>query len=258
MASELQIQANRQNALKSTGPRETTLTRFNAVTHGLLAKNLLIDTGEGKEKVDEFQAILAAFQADLAPEGAIQEVLVETLACAYYRKKRALLTEKGLLRSNLDNNQREAEDAWDELRKLRQLQYPVSRSLEPPDYEDLEAELEQCNDFLKQDITSVEMEQKKERITQIQRELKWQDTIYRIEHKQLKQLAEERFLRQQIPFRDDIERVLRYETAMDRQFYRALDKLTQLKQSKIGFVSQKVSFEKQVVYSGSLAAEALP
>jgi hypothetical protein len=38
--SQRQTEANRRNALLSTGPRNTQRTRFNAVRHGLLAEGL--------------------------------------------------------------------------------------------------------------------------------------------------------------------------------------------------------------------------
>jgi len=38
VTSERRIEANRHNALLSTGPRNTQRTRYNAVRHGLLAE----------------------------------------------------------------------------------------------------------------------------------------------------------------------------------------------------------------------------
>jgi hypothetical protein len=47
-ASERKIEANTRNALRSTGPKDTTATRFNAVKHGLLAAGVTeLDDAEG-------------------------------------------------------------------------------------------------------------------------------------------------------------------------------------------------------------------
>ncbi len=37
------IEANRHNAKKSTGPKNTSLTRYNALKHGILSKEILLD-----------------------------------------------------------------------------------------------------------------------------------------------------------------------------------------------------------------------
>ena len=47
--------ANRANAKHSTGPNNTTNTRFNGVHHGLTSKQTVIP-GESQEEYDEFQA----------------------------------------------------------------------------------------------------------------------------------------------------------------------------------------------------------
>jgi len=49
MISEKQILANRENAQKSTGPKNTELTKFNSLRHGILAKSIIIKGVECKE-----------------------------------------------------------------------------------------------------------------------------------------------------------------------------------------------------------------
>ncbi len=49
MASGRKRVANRQNAALSTGPRDTTQSRMNALKHGILARETLILAGEGQE-----------------------------------------------------------------------------------------------------------------------------------------------------------------------------------------------------------------
>ena len=52
MTTKKQIEANKQNALVSTGPLTAegkALVSQNAVKHGIFAKDLIITTGDGKE-----------------------------------------------------------------------------------------------------------------------------------------------------------------------------------------------------------------
>jgi len=52
MTTEKQVEANKQNALVSTGPvtaEGKALVSQNAVKHGIFARDLIITSGDGKE-----------------------------------------------------------------------------------------------------------------------------------------------------------------------------------------------------------------
>jgi hypothetical protein len=103
--SEKQMIANRQNALKSTGPRTAagkTIAARNALKHGLLAKEVVITHGEGAEDAQQFDALLADLVAEFAPASAMEEILVEKIAACYWRMRRAHRCEVGVLRQKLD------------------------------------------------------------------------------------------------------------------------------------------------------------
>ena len=56
-ASERRIEANRRNALRSTGPKTERGKRTvagNAIKHGFLAREVVITAGDGKESLEEF------------------------------------------------------------------------------------------------------------------------------------------------------------------------------------------------------------
>ena len=76
--------ANRRNARKSTGPRDTKRTRYNATKHGLLSQALtdLDDAGACRR-------LLVSLTAELAPVGTVETLLVESIALAHVRVKRA-------------------------------------------------------------------------------------------------------------------------------------------------------------------------
>ncbi len=79
--------ANAANAQFSTGPRTTdgkARSSQNARKHGLTAQDLVI----GSEDREEFEALLAEFQNDIAPQGALQQTLFDELVGAAWNLRR--------------------------------------------------------------------------------------------------------------------------------------------------------------------------
>ena len=88
MATEAQIEANRWNAQKSTGPRTPegkALVSQNAITHGLLARAGVIP---GEEE-HEFAAYREGLRQQLRPGAPLEEVLAERIIDLSWRLKRA-------------------------------------------------------------------------------------------------------------------------------------------------------------------------
>jgi hypothetical protein len=95
MTSFRQIEANRRNARKSTGPNTEEgkqRSRCNAVRHGLTAETV-IGALEGAEDFDAFQA---AIIADYDAQSAVERELVLRLASVLWRLRRATTMETGL------------------------------------------------------------------------------------------------------------------------------------------------------------------
>ena len=87
MATEKQIEANRRNALKSTGPRTEegrAAVRFNGLKHGLSAKSLCLP-GDDPEELDAF---LDNYEADYCPINQTEAELVMQIAMATWRLRR--------------------------------------------------------------------------------------------------------------------------------------------------------------------------
>jgi hypothetical protein len=103
--SEKQLQANRKNAQKGgvRTPEGKAIVKYNALKHGLLAKEAVIMVGDGAENPEEFNSLLEDLRVQLAPEGTLEEMLVEKIAIAYWRLRRAYSYEVGLVRNELDN-----------------------------------------------------------------------------------------------------------------------------------------------------------
>jgi hypothetical protein len=103
--SEKQLEANRQNAQLGgvKTPEGKEIVKYNALKHGLLAKEIVITIGEGAENPEEFDTLLEDLNTQLKPEGTLEELLVEKIAVAYWRLRRAYKYEVGLIRDELDN-----------------------------------------------------------------------------------------------------------------------------------------------------------
>ena len=95
MTSSKQIEANRRNALKSTGPftEEGKLqSRCNAVRHGLTAETVI----GALEDAEDYKAFETAIIADFDAQTAVQRELVLRLASLLWRLRRATTIETGL------------------------------------------------------------------------------------------------------------------------------------------------------------------
>ena len=97
MASERKTKANKRNSKSSGGPIDTSQTRFNALKHGILSTHVLVLGGEGEEGQREFRLFSDAVRSDLAPVGAIEELLVDELIVIAWRKRRVIAYESALL-----------------------------------------------------------------------------------------------------------------------------------------------------------------
>ena len=98
MSSLKQIEANRRNALKSTGPitpEGKERSRRNAVRHGLTAETVIA----ALEDAEDYQAFEAAVIADYDAESAVERELVLRLASVLWRLRRATGIETALFES---------------------------------------------------------------------------------------------------------------------------------------------------------------
>jgi hypothetical protein len=96
MATQKQIEANRLNAQRSTGPRTPeglAASSQNALTHGLTASQIIV-SGESD---DEFLAYYRERRDAEKPEGPIEEGLLERIVICEWRQRRAYRAEAGLL-----------------------------------------------------------------------------------------------------------------------------------------------------------------
>jgi hypothetical protein len=97
MTSLRQIEANRCNATKSTGPKTIAgklRSRRNAVRHGLSAETVI----EIVEDVEDYKGFEAAIIADFDARSAVERELVLRLASLFWRLRRTTAIETDLFR----------------------------------------------------------------------------------------------------------------------------------------------------------------
>lgn len=97
MTSQRQTDANRRNALLSTGPRTENgkqQSRGNAYRHGLTAQTVIM----GIEDAAEYCTFEAEILAEYDPQSIVERELTRRLASLLWRLRRANLIETGLLR----------------------------------------------------------------------------------------------------------------------------------------------------------------
>ena len=181
IVSRRKIEANRRNALRSTGPRSKRGKKFsswNSLDHGLLAREIVIPAGLGRENAGEFLFLLEQLRRDLCPDGALEEILVEKIAACYWRLRRLLHSETGELLKGFGHIPRD----------------------------------------IVQELTVRELLGLKEPMTGEERD-NWIET-------------EE--ARRHLPGSGVVDKILRYETTLERELYRALHQLERIQRRKKG------------------------
>jgi hypothetical protein len=119
MTSFRQIEANRHNARKSTGPTTEEgkqRSRCNAIRHGLTAETVI----GALEDAADYEAFEAAIIADYDAQSAVERELVLRLSSLLWRLRRATIMETGLFEIQADN--------LGEFRQARRV-HPVSREV---------------------------------------------------------------------------------------------------------------------------------
>lgn len=290
------VQANRLNSLSSTGPKTEegkAVVKLNALKHGLLAKELIIRNGDGKEDESEFATVLQHLCDELSPEGTVEEMLVERIAACYWRLRRAARFEVGVLREELDRaiSDYRPTTTWkekkvdlfadyeslieDEERVIRENKHCIKLlkdglvlDKEPKEGTDINLWLyydalisskyvtDEWNDpdldidrFTEQEMNIEEMRaflEKKGWIDKSLREDFIEQDLEGIKEceKRLEELARRRgnadlkatrlIQSKSLPDALTMDRILRYETAIERQMYRALNQLERLQRQRAG------------------------
>src|SRR6266851_5655361 len=95
MATLKQIEANRRNALKSTGPRTPegkVACRMNSLRHGLRARTVVLP----HENPEEFQQLCDDLEAEWEPQTRTEQFYLEQMAVSQWKLTRMEVGEIGI------------------------------------------------------------------------------------------------------------------------------------------------------------------
>jgi len=268
MTSTQKLEANRRNAKLSTGPRDTTRTRLNALKHGILSNDTLILAGDGKEELEVFEEFRRQLRDDLTPIGALEEFLVDNIVMLAWRWRRLLRYEASIIGENGEtategppqprtqdlvalaeeaekdmeaiNNGKPLEnrpETWYRLFSVaaEKFQVPISELLE------LDNSWRLFCDYDEEQVRQVMSEAcQKGNISEAQFWVAVRDSAH-LEHeeasKQLKRLncshKRERPLAS-LPDEKALMKIQRYEAHLSRQFYKALHELQRVQSARAG------------------------
>ena len=285
--SEKQLEANIKNAQKGgvKTPEGKEIVKYNALKHGLLAKEVVITIGDGAENPEEFNTLLGDLMLQLQPEGTLEEMLVEKIAVAYWRLRRAYRYEVGLIRNKLDDatddyyentdyeghkfnktdeeieqdikQEQENLEGWEKDKEQLTAMHKEGKSLE--EIYDWEGNWDWLTDKVSHILPEMDEDttlEPKEMRELLNTQAKWSDDQIwqvhielcddRIKHHREQILSFEKQkvknkLRIQvikklgsIPSKDELDRLLRYEGAIERQLYKAINQLERQQRLRAG------------------------
>ena len=199
MTSDKKADANRRNALKSTGPKTPegkAAVRLNAVKHGLLSQEIVLP-GEDETALKELGERL---QDEWQPVGEMEGLLVEQIIAAVWRLRRLRRVEAGIF-------------AWELYRELAERAQQEVRTYESNILIDMGDPLDTITDRQKhQEALSKAQEMKIKQDTEIA-------TLGRT------------FIRD-AGKANAFSKLSRYETAIERSLYKALHELQRIQAAR--------------------------
>ncbi len=285
--SEKQLEANMKNAQLGgvKTPEGKEIVKYNALKHGLLAKEIVITIGDGAENPEEFNALLADLGTQLQPQGTLEEMLVEKIAVAYWRLRRAYRYEVGLIRNELDNatdkfyskttyggdkknktdeeieqdmkQEQENLEVWEKDKEQLTAMHKEGKSLE--EIYDWEGNWDWLTDKVSHILPEMDEDttlEPKEMRELLNTHAKWSDEqiwqahielcddrmkhhreqILFFEKQKVKNKLRIQVIKKlgSIPSKDELDRLLRYEGAIERQLYKAINQLERQQRLRAG------------------------
>ena len=119
--TEKQLQANRRNSQKSTGPRTEEGKQHssrNALQHGIFSSAVVITVGPNAENAEEYQNLLQGMMNYWRPIGTMEVELVRDITDTIWRRTRCKRFEVGgLMRARQRERERVAREECDSVRR---------------------------------------------------------------------------------------------------------------------------------------------
>jgi hypothetical protein len=200
VTSEKKAEANRQNARKSTGPKTPEgkeAARRNALRHGILSKQVLLpgDDGEALRELGE------SLSTELQPHGELENLLVDRIIATVWKLRRLDRVEAGIF-------------AWEHHEELAERAEREAREYEEAD-----------EGFFGPEIVVTNKAKHAEAMSRARRIRSEQED---------EAVALGRTFARDADGANAFSKLSRYETARDRQLYKALHELERLQVARSG------------------------
>jgi len=264
-----QIEANRRNAQLSTGPKTPegkAASSLNATKYGILARQLIIQSQYLQESPEEFQNFWTEHHQHLAPVGPLEEMLVDQIVALSWRMRRVRAAESGEIALNVDAGGRHRARILEKTGETEEWPHPdhyMEKNLI-----ELRQKVEQGGELSKDAITIIAQDAEGcypsllRRLNALYAQISQnpgnldpaalraynQQKILDTLDEEIKKLSEQQITRRKhedykeqahrnadfIPRMDIVQRILRVETALERQLFRAMEQLEHLQTRRLG------------------------
>jgi len=263
--SERKLKANRENAKKSTGPRTAIGKAFsctNALKEGLFVRQIT-DFEALREDPEEYQELINGLRDQYQPIGKGEEIEVERIAVCYWKLKRVWRYENAVnlaarrdfvgrelkeqaqycekldkedkaIIGELQNARKEIEDTGQVSQELRQRIFAISPGFEAF-WAGLEKDAEQwMEDAYVSKVFGKLKPQKRTQLRDICTVAQAMALLETLPQRRGINVIETAIGQHAIPHREALDKILRYEAAVNRDLGRALDRLDWLQRRRKG------------------------
>jgi hypothetical protein len=225
-------------------PQGKARVRFNAIRHGLLAKEVIVPVGDEQEKRGDFEKLCDDLCQHYAPVGPVEEMLVEQIAIAHWRRRRAIRAETGELSIQFAKTSGDRDGAI-LAAMVASLHKPVEKAdpnsdfgfwLQVNGHETLRREggkrvLNWDIDKAAAHINTLGPTERKPWLLQ---ELEKTRQEHLEHERQEEAQAHRQALRAKQSLPETVAKILRYETTINRELYRAITELAKLQAARRG------------------------
>ena len=263
--SQRKLKANRENARKSTGPKTPSgkaFSRRNAIKHGLFVSHRT-DFEALDENPQEYEDLLNGLWGQYQPVGKGEEVEVERIALCYWRQKRAwrhenavsLIARRDFVRRELAEQEEyckerdkeeeavilQLQSAKKELDDTGEISQEIKQRIFAPipgaekSWLAFETYVQECIDgqglSTKFQKLSPQMRSRVLAACTVTKAIAFFEGLGKRRWTNVRETA---IGQHAIPNREALDRLLRYETTIDRSLTRALDRLDRLQRRRTG------------------------
>ncbi|HEY1789370.1 MAG TPA: hypothetical protein VGJ73_14515 [Verrucomicrobiae bacterium] len=276
MTTPAQIEANRRNAQHSTGPKTPegkAASSQNAVKYGMLARQLIVQGEYIQESPEEFQSLWTEHHDQLAPVGPLEEMLVDQIVALNWRMRRVHAAESGAITLHMDTGCRHRARVQAQVGETEE--WPHLDSYIEKDLLELREKIEQGDEFTKMAIAKIaddtdgyypallrklnalhaHISQNLGNLDPVTLHQNNRQKILATLDEEIKKLSEQQIARRKhevykeqayrnadsLPGMEVVQKILRVETVLERQLFRAIQQLEHLQTRRLANNASPVS-----------------